>query len=274
MKLDDIKIGDRVRKDMGDIAGLAMSMQHQGLLHPVVVKSDGTLVAGHRRIEAARLLGCTEISATVIDVEDLLQAEHDENAQRKDFTPTEAVAIGREIEERHKEKVKAHQSEHMRRAVQMRKDRSGSFIPPVERVGESRDMAAKAVGVSPATYSRAKRVVEAAEADPERFGDLPAKMDETGNVTGTLRELERRGGAKPVESKPKPRHEIHRNTHHPKVNQMVMRAIDALDGICLGLEQIDTTKADQGKVKDWAESLEESAANIRRFAKRLKNVEV
>lgn len=43
-------------------------------------------------------------------------------------------------------------------------------------------------------YYRAKAVVLAAEADPETFGDLPLHMDDTGNVHGAHREMERRKG--------------------------------------------------------------------------------
>lgn len=106
MKIDNIIVGDRVRKDMGDLATLAASIKQHGLLHPVVVKRDRTLVAGHRRIEAVRHLGWREIPVTVIDVEDLLSAERDENTERKDFTPTEAVAIGKLIEEQHLHEAK------------------------------------------------------------------------------------------------------------------------------------------------------------------------
>src|SRR5688572_12030318 len=102
LPVKSIVVGDRVRKDMGDLASLANSMKLHGLLHPVVVKKDRTLVAGHRRLEAARHLGWHEIAVTVINVEDLLSAERDENTERKDFTPTEAVAIGRLIEEQHR----------------------------------------------------------------------------------------------------------------------------------------------------------------------------
>src|SRR5690348_10441651 len=105
MRIDSIIIGDRFRKDMGDIQSLAASIKRHGLLHPVVVKKDKTLVAGHRRIEAVRRLGLQEIAVTIIDVEELLTAERDENTERKDFTPTEAVAIGLLIEEQHKAKI-------------------------------------------------------------------------------------------------------------------------------------------------------------------------
>lgn len=107
LPISAIAIGERVRKDMGDIDGLAESIGRHGLLHPVVVDKDNTLVAGHRRIEAVKRLGWQEIPVTKLDVEDLLNAERDENTERKDFTPSEAVAIGRLIEERHKAKIEA-----------------------------------------------------------------------------------------------------------------------------------------------------------------------
>jgi ParB-like nuclease family protein len=50
--------GLRHRKDMGDIAGLAAWIARVGgLLHPVVVQPNGVLIAGERRIHAAKLLG-------------------------------------------------------------------------------------------------------------------------------------------------------------------------------------------------------------------------
>ena len=67
LRIDEIIVGDRVRKDMGDLKSLADSMQRHGLLHPVVVKTDRTLIAGHRRIEAARLAGWTDIAVTMIE---------------------------------------------------------------------------------------------------------------------------------------------------------------------------------------------------------------
>src|SRR5215470_3401505 len=57
----DIKIGERHRKDMGDIDGLAASMDSLTLLQPIVVRPDGTLIAGERRLHAAKRLGWTEI---------------------------------------------------------------------------------------------------------------------------------------------------------------------------------------------------------------------
>ena len=54
VKVTDIIVGERYRKDLGDIAALAASIQQVGLLQPIVVKPDMQLVAGRRRLEAVR----------------------------------------------------------------------------------------------------------------------------------------------------------------------------------------------------------------------------
>src|SRR6516225_7356473 len=57
MAIADITVGARYRKDLGDIEALARSIEEVGLLHPVVVTPDGTLIAGERRIAAYKHLG-------------------------------------------------------------------------------------------------------------------------------------------------------------------------------------------------------------------------
>lgn len=261
----DIVIGNRVRKDMGDIRGLADSMERHGLLHPIVVTGNGTLVAGQRRIEAARLLGCTEISATVVDVADLLAAEQDENTVRKDWTPTEAVAIGRLIEEQERPKIQAERIEKITRAARSRHAGDSVKVTESSPAGkQTRDVAAAAVGLSGPTYQRAKAVVAAAEAEPAKFGDLPARMDETGNVSGTYRELEhRRNGTNG-------RHAIHKKRHTPKANDIVARAVSALEGICAGLEEVRPEDVDSAEAPAWRAAIEGSANVLRRFARGLK----
>lgn len=93
LAIDSIKVGDRDRSDLGDIAELAHSIERVGLLHPVVVTADCELVAGDRRLAAVRSLGWTEVPVTVVDlgtVAEVLQAEADENTCRKGLTPYEA----------------------------------------------------------------------------------------------------------------------------------------------------------------------------------------
>jgi ParB-like chromosome segregation protein Spo0J len=60
-----IKPGTRHRRDMGDIEALAASIAEIGLLNPITVAKDGTLLAGQRRLEAFKLLGRTEIPVMI-----------------------------------------------------------------------------------------------------------------------------------------------------------------------------------------------------------------
>jgi ParB family transcriptional regulator, chromosome partitioning protein len=83
-----------VRRKMRGIEGLAASIATYGLLQPVVVRrvrARYELVAGHRRLEAARQLGWTTIAAVVrseaADAAYVLTLI--ENLQREDLSPRE-----------------------------------------------------------------------------------------------------------------------------------------------------------------------------------------
>ena len=169
MRIADIRIGERHRKDMGDIEGLARSIDEIGLLHPVVVRPDGTLVAGERRIKACLLLGWQDIPVTVIDLDAIVRGECDENQKRKDWTPTEAVAIAKALEPMEREAARG------RRATG--NDERVDFTP--SETGKAMDKVANAVGLSRPTLTKAQEVIRAAEENPEVYGDLPEKMDQT-----------------------------------------------------------------------------------------------
>ncbi|MEO5363850.1 MAG: ParB N-terminal domain-containing protein [Magnetococcus sp. DMHC-8] len=96
--INNIVIGKRHRQDLGDIEALAGSINTLGLLQPIGVDSRMNLVFGQRRLEACRSLGWESIPVRLIDAPAIL-AENDENEVRKEFTPSERVAIGKTIEE-------------------------------------------------------------------------------------------------------------------------------------------------------------------------------
>src|ERR1700676_5827991 len=98
MHIDQIQIGYRYRRDLGDVRALADSIAQVGLLHPVVVTPEGRLIAGQRRLEACRLLGWTDIAVTVVDLYQAARGEAHENFVRKDLLPSEIVALKRAIE--------------------------------------------------------------------------------------------------------------------------------------------------------------------------------
>ena len=101
--IDSIVIGGRHRRDMGDIASLAASIAQLGLLHPVVVNQKGELIAGERRLAACRSLGWTDVPVTVVDLVEIVRGELAENADRKDFLPSEIEAIRRALLPKEKE---------------------------------------------------------------------------------------------------------------------------------------------------------------------------
>jgi ParB family chromosome partitioning protein len=84
MRISAITVGARHRRDMGDLAPLAKSIEEIGLLHPIVVDNRGVLIAGERRLQAYKLLGRTEIPVTKVDLAEIARGELDENAIRKD----------------------------------------------------------------------------------------------------------------------------------------------------------------------------------------------
>ena len=110
MKIDIelIKVDEatRIRKDIGDLASLQESIQQVGLINPVLVDENYTLVAGFRRLSACKKLGLKEIEARVVEMGGdelkMLETEVAENFYRKEFTPEEILSTAQrrcEIEE-------------------------------------------------------------------------------------------------------------------------------------------------------------------------------
>ena len=98
--IEDIKVKKRLRKEMGDISALADSLKRFGQINPVVITKRNVLVAGERRLEAARSLGWRTINAVVADISDeltMVEYELEENAQRLDFSKEEAEEAARKI---------------------------------------------------------------------------------------------------------------------------------------------------------------------------------
>ena len=92
--LDDIRVKRRIREEPEDIEDLMNSMKRYGLMNPITINSENVLIAGRRRLEAARRLGWHMISANVIEATDRvseLEMEIEENTQRSNFTDQELM---------------------------------------------------------------------------------------------------------------------------------------------------------------------------------------
>lgn len=153
MPCEQIRIGERHRKDLGDLEALAVSISTVGLLHLPVVTKDGVLVCGERRFRAMRdILGWKTIPVIVLEVSSIVEGEYAENEIRKDFTPSERVAIGKAIE-----------AEIGQRQGQRTDLEPVENLPQVPPGTKTREVAAEKAGFGNArTYQQAKRVVEKA----------------------------------------------------------------------------------------------------------------
>jgi len=100
VQINDIKVKKRIRKDMGDIAALADSMKRFGQISPILITKNNVLIAGGRRLEAARSLGWSTINAVVAEIPDevsKLEYELEENIQRRNFSQTETIEAAKRI---------------------------------------------------------------------------------------------------------------------------------------------------------------------------------
>ena len=195
-----ITVGERHRRDLGDIAALAKSIDEIGLLHPVPVTSDGHLIAGERRLRAVEMLGWKTVPCTLIPInlDQIVRGEFAENTCRKNFTWSEAVGIKRALEPL--EKAKAKERQGTRTDKHLEKFSTSSS-------GRALDKVAVVVGKHRTTLAKAEAIVDAAEAEPAKYSYLVEEMDQTGRVDGAYRQLKSRqqdeaGHAKPPRSKP------------------------------------------------------------------------
>lgn len=163
--IKSIKIGQRHRKDLGNLRGLADSMKRVGMLHPVVIDPANRLIAGRRRLEAAKLLGWPTVPVRVVNLDDVAEGELAENAHRKDFVPSELWAVAKAVMERVARP----------RGRPSKNGKVETFHH--SKRGKTRDKAAAYFGVSGRHLEKIGAVVEAAEADPKRFGYLKEEMD-------------------------------------------------------------------------------------------------
>jgi ParB family chromosome partitioning protein len=102
------KYQPRTRIDEGALNELAESIRSQGIMQPILVRSIGAdryeIIAGERRMRAARIAGLTEVPVLVRDVPDESVAVMAliENIQREDLNPLEeAQGVQRLLTEFH-----------------------------------------------------------------------------------------------------------------------------------------------------------------------------
>src|SRR5262252_4773051 len=145
--IQQINVGDRHRRDMGDMEAFTANIREMGLLQPIGVDEYFNLIYGQRRLEACEDLGWKQIPCVVVKLKSVIAGEYAENEFRKQFTASERKAIG--------EAVEAELGD--RRGG----DRSKPAIAGNAPKGETVDLAAKRAGFKSAeSYQRVKTAVD------------------------------------------------------------------------------------------------------------------
>lgn len=107
--INKIVVVDRIRKELGNIEELAQDIEENGLINPPVVTPEYVLIAGERRLLAAKHLGWGQIEVHIVAVRDYehqLKIEISENENRKEFTFSERMDYARRLERVEKEKAR------------------------------------------------------------------------------------------------------------------------------------------------------------------------
>jgi ParB family chromosome partitioning protein len=299
-----VVIGDRARKELGDLAGLCQSIARVGLLHPIVINRDGELIAGRRRIAAYNRLGRTLIHALVVedlaDAVERLIAERDENTERLDMLPSEKAALGQRLEELERPSAKDAIREAQARGRETRwgsKDATVSSHAEHERgsAGPSPTIRVKAkvgeaLGMSGSTYNQLKRVAKAAEEGDESAQQAMKEIDASGKIRGVA---DRWAGEKSLRDHPereKAREKIKqkgrsgssatvsRRHMGPKSIRSALRQLQlieqasyALAGVADGLSGVLPLSDDIDKesIGPWQESMRRSLTKIREFLREM-----
>ncbi|WP_373236892.1 ParB N-terminal domain-containing protein [Hungatella hathewayi] len=164
LKIKDVKIGQRVRDEYGDMQALAESIQEHGLLHPIVVDSDYNLIAGCRRLLACEQIGKKEIEAKVLEdisEKELRVLELEENIRRKDLTELEKSKNLVELAEIKEKELE--EKEYFSEPGKNNCAESAHLNDP-NRIGVR--TIAKEIGIPPKTLHDAKQHVKAVEEFP------------------------------------------------------------------------------------------------------------
>ena len=96
----------RTSVDAQELESLAGSIRENGILQPLLVQPEGAgyrLIAGHRRLEAARMAGLEQVPVVVrhaAEGDNVLLLALVENVQRSDLSPLDEAGAYRELTRR------------------------------------------------------------------------------------------------------------------------------------------------------------------------------
>lgn len=160
-KIADIKVTQRIRKEVTMIDELAANIQRIGLINPITVMQGDSgelrLLAGLRRLRAVQSIGWTEIDINTVapaDAEEALLIEINENEQRESFTFSEKVDFARLLEEIEQAKAKERMSLGGKGGI----DQEGCVARRNLPATRASDAIGEKIGMGGRTYERARHI--------------------------------------------------------------------------------------------------------------------
>lgn len=186
--IEKVSVGDRIRKDMGDLKELSDDIAKNGLINPPVVTPDFELIAGERRLEAMKKLGYKQVEVRIMKVEDAehkLNLEINENENRKDFNKSERIEYARQLERIERVKAKERQA-----------NSTGGANPQLSQnfaeaeKGKADDLVAEKMGIGSGEQYRKEKYI-ADNADPETLEQWNNEEISTHKAYTRVKELEK-----------------------------------------------------------------------------------
>ena len=136
---------------------LKESIASVGLYEPIIINQEGTLLDGHHRLKVVKDLGWSRVN---------VETKHFENRTDEEIYVIESNVIRRQLSDYQKTvlamKLEPMYAEKARQRQGTRTDLDETLSSNELEVGQARDQAAKAVGLTPTTYHRAKTVLQEA----------------------------------------------------------------------------------------------------------------
>ena len=266
--LDKVEIAENVRKhfDPAEMKELAANVKKVGVLQNIIVIRDGkdgyTLVAGERRVRAARMAGLAEIPASVYEQGvDPKMLQVFENLHRKDVGPIEEARGFKGLLDEGK-----HTIEGLAQAV----DKSVKYVTRSIRLLELPKAAVKGIEKGLITPEHGHQILRAPEDKRETFTEyaLTPKWGGGSNVLPTIHDL---------------KNEIERRLEKdlskasfPKDKEYAGAMACSLCPFNTGNQDVLFEGAQEGKCTDGACFTKKSNAFLREFredtAKKLKDV--
>jgi ParB-like chromosome segregation protein Spo0J len=158
-----------------ELQALADDIEVNGLRHPVEILPDGTIVCGHQRVAAAKLLNWEEIDCIVrqdlVDAGDAAVERHliDDNLNRRQLSDLDVVRLYRRLKESKRGKRTANGTGDWRDALAQRFNVSGRTLDRWEQVLDAEPQLIAAIHRRELTLTQAVRIASLPKKEQKRI---------------------------------------------------------------------------------------------------------